>query len=261
MTKNVEVENYCEEWLRIRNTPPINNMRETLLERRRALEAVRTATLHHLATSSINWEWANHSQLNDWFSEMLSHPQKKWFVLDLFSAAYLPKVLLKDMLMAGILEQNPSANRGFIEICIREAGLKFVLRRLLHHIKHGNNREKAGAIQARYWATHNRLNEDVDDLKMEFKKLILHEFITNENLSIRMNVVPFLEPDAYPTSLHEKFLEAATIARTHENEYIRHRISMQMKDDNALKENGLLLAMAVRRHIKWHGFRPGLRET
>lgn len=244
MTTNIGIEKYCKDWTRIRDTPMTNHKPETFRERSKSLKEVRSASLKYLATQSINWTWENHSHLNGIFSKMLSHPQRKWYALDLFSVARLPDALFKDMFMAGILEENPSANRGYIEICIREKGLKHVLSLLIHYIKYGKNVEKAGAIQARYWATNNPRNENVDDLKMEFKELILDEFVKNDDLSIRTNIVPFLEPEAYPSSLRTKFLGAAKIAKTHKNEYIRQRISMQMKNDDALKENGLLLTMA-----------------
>jgi len=243
LTATVGITKYSKEWLHIRDNLPNDKSPENMSAWSESLRTVRSNTLKYLATMTADWKWENHSQLNDWFSKMLEHPQKKWFVLDLFSKADLPEALFNDMMMAGILELDPSANRGFIEVCIRKKGLKHVLGLLIHYIKYGNTTQKAGAIQARYWATYNRLNEDVDDLKMEFKELILDEFIKNENISVRVNIVPFLEPETYPSSLRGKFLEAASIAREHENEYIRHRIALQMKDDNALTANGLLLAI------------------
>jgi len=241
---SVDIEQYCDEWLRIRKNSPKNFTPKTQSEWRKSLNAQRSIALKGIASAVKHWEWKDHLRLNVWFSEALSHSDKKWFVVDLFSIGILPNSLFKDMLMAGVLERNPSANRVFIEVCIKHRGLKSVLELLIHYIKYGSNIEKAGAIQARYWATHNCLNEDIDDLKLKFKSLVLDEFIQNEDVSVRTNIVPFLELEAYPDFMREKFFQAARIARDHESEYIRHRIKLQLKDEDALKENGLLMVMA-----------------
>lgn len=239
----MDIEEYYEDWLRIRKNPPENFTPKKQFAWRKSLKAQRSIALRGIASAVEHWEWKDHLRLNVWFSEALSHPDKKWFVVDLFEIGILPGSLLKDMLMAGVLERNPSANRAFIEVCIKHRGLRSVLELLIHYIKYGSNIEKAGAIQARYWATHNYFNEDVDDLKLQFKSLVLEEFIENEDVSLRTNIVPFLELEAYPKFMHEKFFKAANIARAHENEYIRHRITLQLKDENALKESGTLLAI------------------
>jgi len=244
MVMSVDIEQYCDEWLRIRKKPPKNFTPKTQSEWSKSLNAQRSIALKGIASAVKHWEWKDHSRLNVWFSEALSHPDKKWFVVALFNIGILPNFLFKDMLMAGVLERNPSANRAFIEVCIKHRGLKSVLELLIHYIKYGSNTEKAGAIQARYWATNNYLNEDIDGLKLQFKSLVLDEFLQNEDVSVRTNIVSFLELEAYPKFMHEKFFKAAKIARTHENEYIRHLIALQLGDENALKENGLLLAMA-----------------
>src|SRR5689334_140333 len=106
-----------------------NRTEELLREARRALSA----------TTREDWRW---------LEEALLDPQRKWFVAAIYSAALPPGRLFEQMLRAGILEPNPSANRYLIEPCSRAFGEVRVMERLLAYLRTGSNAEKAGAASA-----------------------------------------------------------------------------------------------------------------
>lgn len=245
MKSLVNLEKNCDEFVRIWNKPiEKKSIKQHLESRTQALIEIRSKTIKQLHAAAENWGWEEHQQLNTWFSKQLAHNQKKWFVAAFFSIVALPDELFDVMIMAGVLEVCPSSNRTFIEICVKHQGLRAVLQSLVHYVRVGSNAEKAGAIQARYWASDFKNDSTLKRLKLEFRELILDEFIENNDLLVRTNIVPYLEPEAYPESMHEKFYNAAIIARNHDSEYIRHRIALQLKEENMLKKNGFALAMA-----------------
>jgi hypothetical protein len=53
----------------------------------------------------------------------------------------------------------------------------------------------------------------------------LHEFVDNNDLDIRRCILPglHLNPASYPSELHVLVDAAVTIARPHQDDYIRHR--------------------------------------
>jgi len=240
------LEKHCDEFVKVWNTRlDKKSISQSSQSRNQALIKIRSKALKQLNLAAKDWEWEDHQLLNTWFSKQLSHNDNKWFVVAFFRLVTLPHEMFDAMIMAGILEICPSSNRPFIEICIQHHGLPSVLQSLISYIKHGNNTEKAGAIKARYWATDFKNDGSLRGLKLEFRELILDEFIVNEDLSVRTNIVTYLEPEVYPENMHEKFSKVANIARNHDSEYIRNRIATQLKDEkNMLIKNGRALVMA-----------------
>ncbi|MEW2378503.1 hypothetical protein AB0883_20695 [Micromonospora sp. NPDC047812] len=55
-------------------------------------------------------------------------------------------------------------------------------------------------------------------------------FVTNEDLDVRRCILPGLDlgRQQYPEDLHETVAEAIRIARTHPDEYLRHRVEHQI---------------------------------
>ena len=173
-----DLEKNCDEFVRVWNKPLRQNFRKKDLEsRNEALIKIRSKALKQLLSASENWSWEEHQQLNNWLSKQLAHSQRKWFVTSFFSVVSLPDELFDAMIKAGVLEKCPSSKRAFVEICLKHQGLQAVLESLVNFVKVGSNTEKAGAIQARYWATDFKNDSALKPLKLEFRELILDEFI------------------------------------------------------------------------------------
>lgn len=164
-----------------------------------------------------------------WLEAGLADPERKWFVAALFRSQPIPKRLHDPMLRAGVLERDPSLNRAFIEPCVRSHGARRVLRALLGYLESGTDAEKAGAASAVYW-TGNPRDEDLGELRQRINCRILREFVENPDLGVRRRIVPMLrlDPGAYPDELRPLIAVAVEIARAHPDDYIRHRIEIQL---------------------------------
>jgi hypothetical protein len=172
-----------------------------------------------------------------WLSQALSDTKRKVFVALVFKYQPVPKRLLPAFMHAAVLEPNPSRNRMFIEPCVRSWGGGEVNHRLLRHLQEGTNEEKAGAASAFYWAQGNPRNEDLGELRSTIRSALLHEFAGNSDLRVRQRIVPLLNLDqaAYDEQDHPLIAQAITLARSHPDEYIRHRIEIQLGGDGPFR--------------------------
>lgn len=172
-----------------------------------------------------------------WLSNALGNPDQRLFVAMVFRYQPLPKRLLAAFLHAAVLERSPSRNRFYIEPCVRSWGIGEVNRRLLHFLQEGSNAEKAGAASAFYWVHGNPRNENVSELRAKIRCALLHEFVQNSDLAVRQRIVPLLrlDPSLYPPSDQPLIDQAIEVARFHPDEYIRHRIEIQLGGDGPFK--------------------------
>jgi len=166
----------------------------------------------------------------EWLSTALGDDKRKRFVALLFRAQPVPKRLLPAFLLAAVLERNPSLNRMYVEPCVRSWGGGYVNRRLLRYLRTGTNEERAGAVSAFYWATANPRNEDLTSLRGEIRVELLREFTENPEVLVLQRIVPLLRLDAgaYPKECEHLVGRAIAIGRSHSDEYIRHRIEVQL---------------------------------
>ncbi|MDC3984589.1 hypothetical protein [Polyangium jinanense] len=118
----------------------------------------------------------------------------------------------------------------FIDPCVRSFGTARVCTVLLSYLETGSNEEVAGAASALYWAWRPRPDEDLDELLSRIRAAKLQVFIRNDDLQVRRRILPSLrlEPEAYAEELRPLIARAIEIARTHADEYIRHRIEVQL---------------------------------
>jgi hypothetical protein len=187
-------------------------------EAHRRLQAARQRIAHN---SPEDWRWLRAA---------LDDPQRKWFVAEVFRFQPVPKRLLASMLRAGVYERNPSFNRLFVEPCVRSYGARWVKEELLRYLESGTDPEKAGAASALYWSGGYTGGADIDELRQRIRCQLLREFVGNENLHLRRRIIPMLcvEADQYPEELRPLVSRAVEIARSHPDEYIRHRIEVQL---------------------------------
>lgn len=172
-----------------------------------------------------------------WLISSLEDNERKWFVMRVFQNQQLPRRLLVPMLRAGVLERDPSYNRLFIEPCLRSYGATRVCTMLLNYFEHGSNEEKAGAASALYWAWRPKAHEDMSELLKRMRTDLLQEFVNNEDLAVRRRIIPQLDlqPEYYPAELGPLVERAINIARAHPDDYIRHRVEIQLGRPGPLK--------------------------
>ena len=189
-----------------------------------------------------------------WLIGALRDGRRKWFVADIVArVTSLPHALFEPLLRASVEELSPSFNRRFVEPCMRAFGPRRVNEYLLAVLESGDDFHKAGAVNALYWAearvsyrltypvTAPLRSEDADqdslaayealrDLWERKRKLFLETFVANPNLDVRRNVIASLELDesAYPETHKHLVSRAIQIAREHPDEYIQHRVEIQL---------------------------------
>jgi pimeloyl-ACP methyl ester carboxylesterase len=180
---------------------------------------------------------------------------RKWFVAALAEGVTaMAEVLFQPMLDAAIDEVDPSFNRYFVEPCMESFGPRRVNEYLLSVVASGTDVRKAGAVNALYWA-HVPLTfpggtrsfdieyatpasraeyEALQDIWTRRQLLLLETFVDNTNVDVRRSIIPSLDvdPQNYPESHRPLVHQAIRIARSHDDEYIRHRIQVQLGDDS-----------------------------
>ncbi|MEU9073901.1 hypothetical protein ACFYUY_11725 [Kitasatospora sp. NPDC004745] len=149
----------------------------------------------------------------------------------------LPEEYFQALLEAAVHDPNPSFNRRFVEPALLAFGQRRVRLTLLGYLHTGTNAERAGAARAWYWTSlsvgdaRNRAAEDEGStVRDAWYQAALREFVANEDLDVRRSILPGLPlvPRAYPAQLHALVETAVAIARSHPDEYIRHRAEVQV---------------------------------
>jgi len=157
-------------------------------------------------------------------------------------AANLPEQSFAALLKTAVHDPDPSFNRQFIEPARDRFGLLRVRTALLEYLQLGTNAQRAGAARAWYWArfstkqfseqqeTGQPESGDSQTVLTEWNETALREFVTNEDLDVRRCILPGLRLNrsAYPPDLHPLVTTAISIARSHPDDYIRHRIEHQV---------------------------------
>jgi hypothetical protein len=139
------------------------------------------------------------------------------------------KRLARILVRAGVLERDPSANRWFIEPAVRTLGAERVLEALLGYLRTGTDAEKAGAASARHWVKGSEAFRS-GPVATTFREAMLREFVANPDLDVRRRILPglSLRPEDYPLEVRPLIEQAVTLARAHPDEYIRHRVEVQL---------------------------------
>ena len=192
-----------------------------------------------------------------WLTDSLKDDNVKWFVAAVFKNYPVPKRLLDPFLRAAIHEANPSFNRQFVEPCIESYGHRRVNEFLLNVVEAGSDAEIAGAVAALYWANMAiSFSGDVPEYTLKYatpesrtaflelkdvwerkRKAFLRVFVANEDVTVRRQIVPSLNLDEsnYGDELKPLVKRAITIAREHSDDYIRHRVEVQLGNEKLLR--------------------------
>lgn len=212
-----ELDELFNSWNKLRNTDH-NTTQFTLKEARRILSISKSAG-------------------RTWISDSLKDEKKKWFVAEIFEKMPVPKQLFNEMLYASIMEGDPSYNRKFINPCVRSFGALLALNVILHYLETGSNREKYGAISILYWIGARPDEKIPEEIYTKIRCWKLREFVNNEDVAVRQRIIPMLtlDPKYYPEEFHNLIPKVIQIAREHPDEYIRHRIELQLGGDGLYK--------------------------
>lgn len=179
-----------------------------------------------------------------WILRFLSNAgagtDSKAFVAALLAGAqFLPQSLFEPLIRAAIYDINPSTNRWFVEPAVREFGFNKVAERFLEYMNDGTDFEKGGAVNALYWARVAARDDQKANagLLQRIRDKYLTEFVSNVNVQVRRCIIPSLDMDAsaYSADLRNLLTTAVQIARNHADDYIRHRIEVQMGNERLLK--------------------------
>ncbi len=236
------LDEYCEIYLRAWKTPDFEESRRRFEEFKKNFEAELSQRFTPLQTEDI--EWFNHALEDDLKNKFVAHVFFR-------SNIVLPEELYEPMLRAAVYEIDPSYNRYFVEPCIEAFGLRRVNNSLLEVVRNGDNFEKAGAVNALYWAMRGlafrgippaytkeyalpesvKAYEELADVWIERDCLFLKEFVNNPDTSVRRSLIPHLkldDPSYYPEDIRPLVHEAIRVAESHEDEYIRHRLEIKL---------------------------------
>ncbi|MFF2146097.1 hypothetical protein [Kitasatospora sp. NPDC058190] len=147
----------------------------------------------------------------------------------------LPEEYFEALMEAAVHDPNPSFNRRFVEPALIAFGQRRVRLALLGYLQTGTDPERAGAARAWYWTAlsvgggRNATADEGATVRDSWNEAALREFVANEDIDVRRCILPGLPlvPRAYPVELHALVEAAVAIARSHPDEYIRHRVEVQ----------------------------------
>ena len=182
----------------------------------------------------------------EWLIESLEgilpeQKQKQGFIISsLRQATQIPDLLFDPLLKASLFT-DPSSNSAYIGPCLRCFGPRKVNEILFRYFETGTDEEKTGATNGFYWALRNfhtrtiRLGlvpyENIDDLHVKIRYAFLMTFLHNEDVPLRRSLIARITQadftrSEYPKDAPELLEQVLRIARSHSDEYIRHRVSI-----------------------------------
>lgn len=140
--------------------------------------------------------------------------------------------LFDALLRAAVHDPDPSLDRRLVAPAVDTFGGRRVMSALIELVRSGTPDERAGAARAVYWAVieSDDRGQDVSDLRREWQEVALAVFVAEEDLDVRRCILPGLDlrVDRAPERLRGMVVEAVRIARSHPDEYLRHRVENQV---------------------------------
>ncbi|WP_027710161.1 hypothetical protein [Zooshikella ganghwensis] len=111
---------------------------------------------HHAIQKIVNSVASNLPKDNpealSWFIAALKDPQKKWFVAKVMEKVMpVPISLLDDLVLAALLEPNPSNNKLFVLPCVKTFGADQVRKRMVELSNYPGVKENNGFDMVSYW--------------------------------------------------------------------------------------------------------------
>ena len=217
---------------------------ENLFEKTCAVKAVEEWTLEAMEAAAARYEaalapLAEHelsAEDRTWLEAALRHgADRGYFAVEVMRRKdALDETFFPIYLRAGVDDCDPSSNRAYIEPLIERFGLRRVIEGLLQIFERGGAADKAGAINALYWAQapltfvgsgpftlanataeSRALYLAVEDLRRRRDALFLRAFVNETDVSLRRCLLPRLSFDAsdYDAELVPLLDTARSLAR------------------------------------------------
>jgi hypothetical protein len=149
------------------------------------------------------------------------------------------------LIRAAVYEPDPSFSSQLVRPAVTAFGRRRVQLALLAYLDTGAPADAAGAARAWYWTSvgvkympgSKTLTpesaaeyEAVSDLRERYRHTALHRFLTDDDLDMRRCILPglTLDPRMYPSGMRDQVAQAVHIARTSNDDYLRHRVEIQI---------------------------------
>ncbi len=160
-------------------------------------------------------------------------------------AGPVPEEWYEPLLRAAVHEPDPSLNRQLVEPLVAAYGHRRVRLALIAYVDTGSAPDAAGAARAWYWTHQVRgysrgshpappdsvaSQDALSELSQRYFHTALRRFVTEDDLDMRRCILPGLplDPQAYPDAMHDLVTQAVRIARTSPDDYLRHRVEIQV---------------------------------
>ena len=157
----------------------------------------------------------------------------------------MPDEWFEPLIRAAVDEPDPSFNRQLVEPAIAAFGRRRVQLALLDYLDTGAPADAAGAARAWYWTSVGfkyrpgtttmtpesaAEYEAVSDLHERYRHTALRRFLADDDQDLRRCILPglTLDPQMYPSRLHDQVARVVQIARTSNDDYLRHRVEIQV---------------------------------
>ncbi|MEU5941154.1 hypothetical protein ABZ807_18615 [Micromonospora sp. NPDC047548] len=157
----------------------------------------------------------------------------------------MPDEWFEPLIRAAVYEPDPSFNRQLVEPAIAAFGRRRVQVALLDYLDTGAPADAAGAARAWYWTSIGvrylpgtttmtpesaAEYEAVSDLRERYRLTALRRFLADDDLDLRRCILPglTLDPQMYPNQMRDQVAQAVQIARTSNDDYLRHRVEIQV---------------------------------
>jgi hypothetical protein len=166
----------------------------------------------------------------------------------LVKTAAAPDEWFEPVMRAAVHEPDPSFVRDLVWPAVAAFGRGRVQLALIAYLRTGTAADIAGAARASYCAqvplsylpgSSTPTPESVaeyeafDDLREQYRHTALRRFVEEDDLDVRRCILPGLPLDleSYPAEVHDLVTEAIRIARESDDDYLRHRVELQVRPD------------------------------
>lgn len=171
-----------------------------------------------------------------WFRARLETAEGRRFAMYVGGVAPVIGWLLFDELVrAAVHELDPSFNRWLLMPALASRGTIAVHEALIGYLENGSDAEVAGAMNALYHAIRHTDPErpwpdpNLEALQDRMQRVQLRRFVERDDPALRRCLFGQMSvfPEDYDPELRPLAKKAIAIARTLDDEYIRHRIAIQ----------------------------------
>jgi hypothetical protein len=215
--------------------------------------ADRSAVYHASLRALLDLVGAEHPDVDEPDDRLFWRHRARWTIGETVArrakhpagARGMPDEWFEPLIRAAVYEPDPSFNRQLVEPAIAAFGRRRVQVALLGYLDTGAPASAAGAARAWYWTSVGirylpgtttmtpesaAEYEAVSDLRERYRLTALRRFLADDDLDLRRCILPglTLDPQMYPSQMRDQVAQAVQIARTSNDDYLRHRVEVQV---------------------------------